>query len=168
VIGGVALVHAEEVAREQRRFVAAGAGTNFEDGALLVGGILWQQRDLQGARQLFEPLLARALLFLGEGAHLGVERGVAEHGGDAVELGRLGAVLADRRRHRLEAGQLARQRDEGRGVGIGGEAAVDLVVPAQDEVELVLGELHGALEVAKPRARYNPRVPGRGLTAGNL
>ena len=40
---GVALVHAQEVAREQRRLVAARAGTDLDDRVLLVGDVLRQQ-----------------------------------------------------------------------------------------------------------------------------
>ena len=47
--GGIALVHAEQVAGEQRRLVAAGAGADFEDGVLLVGRVLGQQQDLDVA-----------------------------------------------------------------------------------------------------------------------
>ena len=47
--GGIALIHAEQVAGEQRRLVAAGAGADFEDGVLVVGGILGQQQDLDVA-----------------------------------------------------------------------------------------------------------------------
>jgi hypothetical protein len=43
VLGGVALVHAEQVAGEQRRLVAAGAGADFEDGVALVHRVLGQQ-----------------------------------------------------------------------------------------------------------------------------
>ena len=47
---GIALVHAEEIAGEQRRLVAAGAGADFEDGALLVGGVLGQQQQRAPSR----------------------------------------------------------------------------------------------------------------------
>src|SRR5215831_4687695 len=40
---GVALIHAEQIAGEQRSLLAAGAGAHFEDRALLVGGVLGQQ-----------------------------------------------------------------------------------------------------------------------------
>jgi hypothetical protein len=41
VLGGVALVHAEQVGREQRRLLAAGAGADLQDGVLLVGRSPW-------------------------------------------------------------------------------------------------------------------------------
>ena len=53
---GVARVHAEQVRREQRRLVAAGAGADFEHDVLRVVGILRNEEDLQ----LGEQRVARA------------------------------------------------------------------------------------------------------------
>ena len=44
---GVAQVHARQVAGEQRRFVAAGAGADLEEDVALVVGVARQQRGLQ-------------------------------------------------------------------------------------------------------------------------
>src|SRR5258708_4310879 len=49
----IAGVHAEEIAREQRRLVAPGAGAYLEEGIALVVGVLGKQRLLQLG---FEPL----------------------------------------------------------------------------------------------------------------
>ena len=49
MLGGIALVHAEQVGGEQRRLVAAGAGADFQDGVLLVGRVLGQQHALHAA-----------------------------------------------------------------------------------------------------------------------
>ena len=46
---GIALVHAEQVAREQAGFVAAGPGADFEHRRALVGGVARQQRERQRA-----------------------------------------------------------------------------------------------------------------------
>ena len=43
----VARIHAEQLAREQRRFIAAGARANFHDHVLLVVGVLRQQQEFQ-------------------------------------------------------------------------------------------------------------------------
>ena len=59
VLGGVALVHAEQVGGEQRRLLAAGAGADFEDGVLLVGRVLGQQHALHGLLELGQALLER-------------------------------------------------------------------------------------------------------------
>ena len=45
LFGGVALIHAEQVAGEQRGLVAAGAGANFEDGVVIVHRIFRDQRE---------------------------------------------------------------------------------------------------------------------------
>ena len=57
----VARIHAEQFAREQRRFVAAGARANFDDHVFLVVGILGQQQELQFALDRF---FARGQLLL--------------------------------------------------------------------------------------------------------
>ena len=54
---GVARVHAEQVRREQRRLVAAGAGADFEHDVLRVVGILRDEQDLD----LGEQRVARRL-----------------------------------------------------------------------------------------------------------
>src|SRR3546814_3876238 len=46
---GIALVHAEQVAREQGGFVAAGACADFQHGRAGVGGIPGQQLQREGA-----------------------------------------------------------------------------------------------------------------------
>ena len=43
---GIALIHAEQIAGEKCRLVAAGAGADFEDGVALVSSILGQEQDL--------------------------------------------------------------------------------------------------------------------------
>jgi len=56
---GEARIHAEQIAGEQRRFVAAGSGANFQKYAALIVGVLRQQLHLQFAgklRQAFFPL----------------------------------------------------------------------------------------------------------------
>src|SRR5579871_5582607 len=41
----IALIHAKKIAGEQRRLVAAGAGADLENGALLVGGVLGEKQE---------------------------------------------------------------------------------------------------------------------------
>ena len=57
LLGGVALVHAEQVAGEQRGLVAAGAGADFEDGVVLVHRVLGQQREADLLRRASLALL---------------------------------------------------------------------------------------------------------------
>ena len=59
-------------AGEQRRLLAAGAGAHFEDGALLVGGILRQQLHLQLTLELLDLGIERSDLLLGESRHVGL------------------------------------------------------------------------------------------------
>ena len=146
---GIALVHAEEVAGEKRGLVTAGPGADFQDGALLVGIVLGEQRDLELAGQRVEMRLALVALVFGQRPHFGVERGIVEHGRDTVEFTGLAAIGADRLGDVLEPGEFPGEGNEGRRIRIGGKATVDLIVTPQDEVELFLGELHGASEVAK-------------------
>ena len=58
---GVARVHAEEVGREERRFVAAGAGADFEDDVLRVVRILRDEQHLQLGEQRVAALLEAAV-----------------------------------------------------------------------------------------------------------
>ncbi len=69
---GMALIHPRQIAREERRLFAAGAGADFQDGGAGVGGILGQKGD---AQRLLHPgdagPEARQLVF-GQRAHLGI------------------------------------------------------------------------------------------------
>jgi hypothetical protein len=80
----VALVHAEQVAGEERRLVATRAGANLHDGVLLV---VWVAGQEQGANLLLEAIPAFGEireLRLGELSHLGVA--LPEHRLCALEL----------------------------------------------------------------------------------
>jgi hypothetical protein len=104
---GVALVHAQEVAREERRFVAAGAGADFEHGGALVGGVAGEELEGELALGLGELLADLGHLLVGQGPHVGValeahllERG--EFGAQAADLARglgdrldLGIILGE-------------------------------------------------------------------------
>ncbi len=80
----VAAIHAEDLGRKQRGFIAARAGADFEHDVLFVEGILGEQQNLQ---LLFDPgqLRLQALhLVGGHLAQLGV--GVFEHGPRIVQI----------------------------------------------------------------------------------
>ena len=51
-----ALVHAQQVAGEERRLVAAGAGAHFEHRRALVGGVAGQEPDRERSLRLREPV----------------------------------------------------------------------------------------------------------------
>ena len=54
LLGGIALIHAKQHAREQRGLVAAGAGADFQDDVALVHRVLRQQIELDLLFQAFE------------------------------------------------------------------------------------------------------------------
>ena len=58
LLGGVALVHAEQVAGEQRGLVAAGAGADFQDGVVIVHRVLRDQRQMDLLFELCRGALA--------------------------------------------------------------------------------------------------------------
>src|SRR5258706_1085480 len=69
---GEAGVHAEYFGHEQRRFVAAGPGPDFQDDVFLVVWIFWEQHDLQFLLDCGDPGFELRQLILRVGAHLGV------------------------------------------------------------------------------------------------
>ena len=74
LLGGVALVHAEQIAGEQRRLVAAGAGADFEDDVALVHRVLGEEREPQLLFERRAPRFELRPFRLGDGAHFGVGR----------------------------------------------------------------------------------------------
>ena len=99
---GEALVHAQQVAGEQRRFVAAGPGADLEHRGALVGGVARQQLDREralGLRQLVADFLGlgrRHFLELGLGGRIGDQ--AVQH----LELGAQPPHLARSRGDRLD------------------------------------------------------------------
>ena len=71
---GVALIHAEEIGGEERRFLAAGAGAQLEDGVALVGLVLGQQQKPHLLLELGNALAELGQLGLGQRAHLRLAR----------------------------------------------------------------------------------------------
>ncbi len=70
--GGVARVHARQVAREQGGFVAARAGADFDEGVALVVGVFGQQQALQLVLQLHQFGLCGVDFLLRHLGHVGV------------------------------------------------------------------------------------------------
>src|SRR6516164_7898708 len=69
---GVAVVHAEHFVGEERGFVAAGAGADFEDNVFLVVRIFGKQQDFQVFFGLRDARFETDQFFLGVGAHVGI------------------------------------------------------------------------------------------------
>ena len=72
LLGGIALVHAEQIAGEQRGLVAAGAGADFQDGVVVVHRVFRDQRKLDLMFELIPSRLQRRLLGVRQLAHLGI------------------------------------------------------------------------------------------------
>jgi hypothetical protein len=66
---GKAQVHAQQIAGEQRGFVATRAGTDFEEDVAVVVRIFRQQHFLQFSAEFFHPLARSANFFFREVAH---------------------------------------------------------------------------------------------------
>src|ERR1700680_1153138 len=70
LVGGVALVHAEQVAGKQRRLVATGAGADLENDVAFVHRVLGDEREAQFFLKRGAPRFKLGALGFGDGAHL--------------------------------------------------------------------------------------------------
>jgi len=102
---GEPAVHAEEIAGEQRRLVAAGTRADFEKDVPLVVGILGQQLLLQIHFQRRETVARRADFVFRESAHFGIGRHFLGDT-DVVLALAIGAIEFD---HRLDLRVFARE-----------------------------------------------------------
>ena len=136
--GGVALVHAIEIAGEQGGLVAAGAGADFEDGAVVVHRILGQQRETDLVAERFLARLGLVLFLFGQFAHVAVAGGVVDQRLQIGNFGVGGAIGLDLVHHRPELGEFARQLHVVVGGQIGGELAFQHGVPVEQGIELLL------------------------------
>ncbi len=118
---GIALVHAEEIAGEQRRLVAAGPGTDLEDGTLLVSRVLGKEEHADPVGQRLDLLVERLRLLLGHRRHLRV----ADQRLEVVALGFSLPQVLDRLAHRFELGALAAKLDQPLPIDRLGKARVD-------------------------------------------
>ena len=155
---GKALVHAQQVAGEQRRLVAAGAGADFEHRGALVGGVARQQLDRQRALGLgqlladFLGLMRRQLLELGLGGGVGGEAG--QH----LQLGAQPAHLARRRGDRLDLRIFLGQAHElvGREVGRGHRLGQLMLLRLDRDDPVERDGLHATLDQPPPAALSDP------------
>ncbi len=141
---GEARIHAEEVAGEDRRLVATGAGAHFQIDVAVVARVLRDEVREQFDLERFQPRLCRCDLLVGEVAHAGV---VAQRlrGGEVLARA---ALVAQRGGHRLELRELARKPAELRGVadhGGVGKQALELLAAFGEGFELAAqGGVHGS------------------------
>ena len=172
LLGGVALVHAEQVAGEQRGLVAAGAGADFEDDVALVHRILGQQRELDLLLQRGALLLQRRLLGLRHRAHLGVGLGI----GDAAPRGRRSRRRRRDRPSRSSTTGLSSANSRDSFTKVSGaswlrQLGFDAGVAGEQRVEFLFGQhvvLSDAAAPSRPRrrpraARGSATLPGRAV-----
>ena len=147
---GVALIHAEQVAREQRGLLSARSRAHFEDRAFLVGGVLGQKLHLELALELLDLGIERAKLRFGERSHVGIGRRVVDHLIEIVALLLRPTQRGDGGDDRIELGELARKPHVALLIGAGGESALHRL-PACDEFIESIGRNrgHGLGELAE-------------------
>ena len=111
--GGVARVHARQVARKQGRLVAPGAGPDFQEGVACVVGVLRQQQALQFVFELLQLGFAAGDFVLRHLGHVGVLQHLAGTGQVGLALEPAGVAAGDLR----DLGMLAREHAVLRHVG---------------------------------------------------
>ena len=157
MLGGVALVHAEQVRAEQRRLVAAGAGPDLEDGVLLVGRVLGEEMQAQLLEKLAPAVIGLVELVLGQLPQLFVGRGVVGERNQLAPLGLGLAVLADCVDDRIQLRELLRQLHAGRLIDALTELGLERCPALNELVELLGGDgCHGK----DIRARRSKRKTG--------
>ncbi len=105
---GIALVHAEQIAGEQRRLVAAGAGPDLDDGAFLVGSVLRQKQEPHLLGQVLDPRVEPLGLVAGKIGHFRI----GEQRLQPLPFADRRAELAGRLVDRLQFGALAAELDQ--------------------------------------------------------
>ncbi len=110
MVAGVIVVHAEQIAGENRRLVAAGGGADFEKDIAVVVRILRQQQRLDLGFQFFDELLRLCNLFLRHFADRFVL--VLQHGARGFQLFAGRAIVAVQLHHRIDLGVFLRQLAE--------------------------------------------------------
>ena len=165
---GIAGVHPEQVAGEQRCLVAAGAGAHFEDDVGLVVDILRQQQQLHLLLQQGQAFAQLFNLHLGEFGHLAVTGGDQRLGLLQALAGRdHGARLLD---HRAQLGVFLGKRDDLSRIGGRAHTGFDLLEPVDHLLQAGLGKgghgppfnpVSGSLEACRRFRRRcaAPRVP---------
>ena len=137
VQGGIALVHAKKVPREQGRLVAAGARAHLQDGRGVLVLVLGRQQQGHLPLQPGQPVLQRVQLLPGQGRHLGVA--ALGHG---LQFGRFAPhplQLAHRLHHRLQLGVLLGQTHDLRPIRSRPHPRLDLAIAVEHLFETGLG-----------------------------
>ena len=160
LLGGMALIHGKQVAGEQRGFISARAGADFQNDAGLVVLVFRQEKELQFALERGDALFELRALFLGQLGHVLV----ATFGDDGLGLGELHArrfQLARLLRHLFELGVLARQAHNLVTLAGRAKARLDLVEAVENLFKFLVGQAHGTGDTPYMRARSSEGImPG--------
>ena len=130
----VAEIHAENVARKERRFIAPGARADFKEDVPFVVGVLRNELEPERFLKTFKLRLRLGSLFLSELAHLGVFSEFFS----CFEVRFRAFVLGELYRDRFDFGALAREVAELIHVGCGFRSrkhAVDFLKPPGERGE---------------------------------
>jgi len=147
-----AQVHAQQIAGEQRRFVAAGARADFDEDVAIVVRILRQQHLLQLDLEPRHPLARAADFFLGEIAHRRIGEQFLRGRLVAARLAPQRVLLDDRAEFRVFARELAVLVEIGRDV-FAAQQIVQFGQPGGQLVELALhARLHGVERRSRARS----------------
>ena len=106
---GVSHVHPQQLGREERRLVAAGAGADLDEHVLVVVRVLRDERLAELALERVAPFGERTCLVVDHLPQLVVRRRRARHLARRCQLAVELAEGAEERDHRLDLGQRARR-----------------------------------------------------------
>ena len=137
---GVSLVHPKQVAREERRLVAAGSCADLQDGGGVFIGVARREQEGKFALKVRKSRVERGDLFGRQSRHFRVPRGLHLFQLPAIGA-RLGKALGELG-HRLELGVFLAETHDLRAVTDGAHARLDLAEPVEHLIETSLGETH--------------------------
>ena len=139
LLGGIALVHAEQVAGEQGGLVSAGAGADFENHIALVHRVLGQKRKPQPMLECGAPGLELGLFRFRNRAHFRIGRRIGHQARHAFKLV-LGRAIGFHRFHdRRQLGEFAREPDVSLRRNRRGEFAFERSMAGDERVEFLIG-----------------------------
>ncbi|MND86557.1 hypothetical protein D3C80_785280 [compost metagenome] len=147
--GGVARIHAEQVAGEDGRLVPAGAGAHFQHGRGVFVSIARGQQQGDLAFQLGQTRVQGLQFVGGHGGHFRV-RG---HGLQVLDLGASASQGLHRVGHGLHLGVLLRQTHDLGAVRRRAHAGLHLMEAVEHLIEPGLGQSQGSVLRRKNRAR---------------
>ncbi|VXB95231.1 hypothetical protein BREVUG8_70089 [Brevundimonas sp. G8] len=153
--GGVAGVHAEQVAGEKSRLVAAGAGAHFQHGRGVLVGVARGQQQGHLAFQARQGFTQDLQLVLRHRRHFGVGR----HGFQVRHLGAGAGQALNRVGHGLQFGMFLGQAHDLGAVGDRAHARFDFVEAVEHLIETGLGQSQDGNILRK---RKGPSLPAGG------